>query len=249
VAPGFDMLTEELLTYDEGARSLSYRAGVGMPRFVRSAVNTWRVRPHPDGGSRFDMAADLELAGTARALTPFLATYLWGVGRLTARDLQVVAETGRPRRGAARAVLDLVRPTSRHQLQRLVGVNGAFSATCGALLVVAPGWWSAQLGDAPATLVTAVGLGLLGYGTGLGPLVRRGNVPARLGRVLAGLDAARVLATAVLLFSTAVIRTVGTWSLLGTSAVVALLGAARWRAATDRSAAAAAPVSVVTPRA
>lgn len=246
-APGFDALTEELLSYDEGARSLSYRAGVGMPRFVRSAVNTWRVRPHPDGGSRFDMAADLELAGTARALTPFLAAYLWCVGRLTARDLQVFTETGRPRHGgAARAVLDLVRPTSRHPLQRPVGVNGAFSATCGALLVVAPAWWSAQLGDAPATLVTAVGLGLLGYGTGLGLLVRRGPVPARLGRVLAGLDAAWVLATAVLLLSTAAITTVGTWSLLGTSAVVALLGAAQWRAATGRCAPTTAPVGVMT---
>ncbi len=133
-APGFDALTEELLVYDEGARTLSYRADAGMPRFVRSARSTWRVRSHPGGGSRFDLAADLELAGAARAFMPVLAAYLWGVGRLTAQDLRVYVETGRAREsGAGRALLDVVRPTSRPALRRVVAVNGAFSVACGAL--------------------------------------------------------------------------------------------------------------------
>ncbi|MFC5382071.1 SRPBCC family protein [Aquipuribacter nitratireducens] len=247
-APGFDALTEELITYDEAARSLSYRASAGMPRFVRSATNTWRVGPRPDGGSRFDMAADLELAGAARALSPVFAAYLWGVGRLTARDLQVVVETGRPRRGGVtRALLDLVRPTSRRSLRRVVGLNGAFSATCGAVLLLAPTWWSAQLSDAPTALVAATGLGLLGYGAGLGLVVRRGTVPAGLGLTLAGLDAAWVLASTVVLLTAESTTTTGTLTLLGTATVVALLGVSQWRAATARPPRTAAAVGEATP--
>lgn len=235
-APGFDAVTEELLTYDEQARSLSYLASAGMPRFVRSATNAWRVRPRPGGGSRFDMQAHLELTGTARLLTPGLAAYLWGVGRLTARDLQVYVETGRPRRGGlGRGLLDLVSPSSRPSLRRLVGVNGAFSASCGALLVLAPGWWSTQLSDVPSAVVVGIGLSLLGYGAGLLGLVRRGPVPAGLGRALAGLDAAWVLATAVLLLMTwSTTTTAGVGALLGTASVVAVLGASQWAAAGTR---------------
>jgi len=218
-AAGFDALTEELVRYDDGARTLTYQATSGMPRFVRWATNTWRVGPLPGGRSRFVMSAELMLSRGLRVLSPVLAGYLWGIGRRTARDLKTYVETGSPR-------------ARRRALDRLVRVNATFSAACGALLLAGPGWWATQLGDPPPILLAGVGASLLGYALVLGLAARR-PVPAGWGRAVAVLDAGWVLVTAALLLAAAsAFSATGVVAVVGTGLLVATLGLLQWRVAT-----------------
>ena len=122
---------------------------------------------------------------------------------------------------------------TRPDLRRVVAANAGFSAACGALLLMAPGWWSTRLADGPPAVVAAIGAGLVVYGVGLAALVRRGRVPATVGRALAALDAGWVLATAVLLLLTGTaMSAAGLVAVVGTAGVVGLLGVQQRRAST-----------------
>ena len=232
--PGFGELTEELTAYDDRARTLTYRATSGMPRFVREARNTWAVEEGPADSSVFTMRAEVELSPFGSLVGPVLRLYLARIGRRTCRDLKTFAETGRPHRSrAGRGVRALRLP---------VAVNAAFSGLCGLLLMTGADTWARHLGSDSSIPISLLGLALLGYGLGLVLLLQRG-VAAATGRVLAGLDAAWVAATAALLvvvghrFTTA-----GIVATLGAGLMVGVLG--WWQRSAARRTQASVPGSV-----
>jgi ribosome-associated toxin RatA of RatAB toxin-antitoxin module len=94
--PGIDRVTERLVAYDDDTRTLTYVADSGMPRFVRKAVNTWRVQPLSESRARVAVSAEVEVAGSARLLLPLLRLSLAFVGRRTLGELKHYVEHGRP---------------------------------------------------------------------------------------------------------------------------------------------------------
>jgi hypothetical protein len=181
------------------------------------------------------LRAEVELSSLGSLMGPALRLYLARIGRLTCRDLKSFAETGRPHRSrAGRGVQALRLP---------VAVNAAFSGLCGLLLLLTGAdTWARHLGSDSSIPIRLLGLALLGYGLGLLLLLQRGVVAAT-GRVLAGLDAAWVAATAALLvvvghrFTTA-----GMVATLGTGLVVGALG--WWQRSAARRTPASVPGSV-----
>lgn len=225
---GFDQIAEELTSYDPAARQLSYRASDGMPSFVIHAANTWQARPIGDHQTEFTMDAEISLTGAGRAAAPLLRAYLSRVMRSTAVDLKVRVETGTP----SRAKTIQIHVGQRTRLDRLVTANALFSATSGAALTLASGWWSRQLGDPGNEPITAIGLGLVGYAVLLAWTSGRG-LTGENGRLIAALDAAWVFATLAVLGLTGstLFTTTGMTAAILASFIVANLGLLQWRAA------------------
>ncbi|MEQ6900352.1 hypothetical protein [Nocardioides sp. YIM 152588] len=122
----------------------------------------------------------------------------------------------------------------RTRLDRLVAVNAAFSGATGATLAAGGSWWADQLGGPAPVVVTAVGLGLVGYALLLAWASGRG-LTAEAGRAIAALDAAWVAGTAVLLGIAGTSFTgPGLAATVATGGVVGLLGVLQWRAAGRR---------------
>lgn len=223
-ASGFDTITEELTAYDAHRRSLTYRATRGMPSAVRQANNTWQVHQETTTSCRFTMTAEVTFSSAGRLLAPALVAYLRMIGRQTARDLKVYAESGEPSASKRAATGPLGRTRS------LLALNAAFSTATGLALLAVPDYWARELA-APAALVVALGLGLGGWAAGLMWLRHRGPEASWV-RAVALADLAWVLGTAALL--AARWQTFGTAALgviLATSAVVSWLGRAQWTAA------------------
>jgi Polyketide cyclase / dehydrase and lipid transport len=103
---GIEQVTERLIAYDDDERTLTYVADRGMPRYVTTAVNTWRVETLGDNRARVAVSARLEMAGAARLLLPLLRVPLAFVGRRTLAELKHYVEQGRPT------------PRKRRQLER-----------------------------------------------------------------------------------------------------------------------------------
>lgn len=232
-AAGFDQIVEELLDYDGTARSLTYRAAHGMPGFVTAARNAWSVRARPSGGAAFTMSAHVEVKGMGRFMAPFLRVYLQSIGRRTARDLRVYAETGQVSPSKERAA----RGKSKTSRRRLVSLNAIFSVTCGLALATAAEFWSRQFAQPGAALMIATGFGLCLWASALAWLVRRGLMSTQL-RVIAALDGTWVLASIVLLAARgSAFTATGTAAVSVTAAAVGLLGWLQWRAVPSHTAA------------
>lgn len=222
-ASGFDTITEELTRYDPDSRSLTYLATHGMPSAVRRASNTWQVHPETPTSCRFTMTATITFSPAGRLLAPALVGYLRMIGRQTARDLKVYAETGEPS-ASKRAATGPMR-----RARELLALNAAFSAGTGFALLAAPGHWSSELA-APRTIVVVLGLGLGGWAAGLTWLRRRGPRASWV-RAVAVADFSWVLATVALLATRWVsFGSSAVAAMVTTSAVVAWLGWAQWSA-------------------
>lgn len=76
----FPEAEEQIVAYDERARALTYEAVRGMPGFVASARNTWRVVAIDDRRSQVSIAATVTTRGLAGPLMA-LAMRL-GMGRV-----------------------------------------------------------------------------------------------------------------------------------------------------------------------
>jgi hypothetical protein len=89
-------VTEHLIAYDDGARTLTYRAE-GMPAFVTLARNTWTVTPLDPGRCRVSLRARFDTRGLLGLLGRWV---ILAQTRRTSRhltdDLRVFVQTGRP---------------------------------------------------------------------------------------------------------------------------------------------------------
>lgn len=221
-ATGFDQIVEELLDYDGNTRSLTYRAVHGMPGFITAASNTWNVHARPSGRAGFTMTAHVAVKGFGRIVAPLLRVYLQSIGRRTARDLRVYAETGQIGPSKQRAAQS---NTSR---SRIVRLNAIFSVTCGLLIVTAADFWSRQFAHPGAALMIAIGVGLCLWASALAWLVSRGLTSAH-SRVIAALDATWVLASIVLLVTSGSDFTAT--GIVAASAAAAAVGLLAWLSA------------------
>ncbi len=228
--PGRGELVEELTSCDDEARTLTYRAVEGLPRFVQAAISTWTVEELPGGRSRFTMASEVQLGWVGRLATPFLLLLLGRLGSATCRDLRTHLqgnETGsRPRR--------ISRPRTR--LDRLVGVNAIFSLVSACVLLGAADWWAAQFADVPTPLVRVVGIGLVAFAGSLAFLARRGTGLTQA-HSISLLDAMWVLASiAVIVRWGAGFTGTGRFALCTVALAVGSLGWLQWTAARENAA-------------
>jgi Polyketide cyclase / dehydrase and lipid transport len=99
------VVREQLLHYDDAARSLHYQAVDGMPGFVTRAVNRWTVVPLAADRCAVRVHATLTLSRPVRWLAPVLRIRMRGESRAVLTDLEHVLLTGRPhpRKEPARA--------------------------------------------------------------------------------------------------------------------------------------------------
>lgn len=87
---------ERLVRFDAGARTLTYEAVRGLPRFVRRAVNCWTVTPLGPHRSLVVSTAVLELGGPVGLLRCPLAWQLERSGARVAQELKYFVERGVP---------------------------------------------------------------------------------------------------------------------------------------------------------
>ena len=223
-APGADRLVEELVVYDESARTLSYALAGGMERFAASAVSTWSVDAVSDHASVLRVDAEFGLTRLGRVLAPVLSLYLAIMGRRNAADLATYVETGRPSQHKQRQA------ARNPALDQVVALNALFSLVSGGGLVLWSRWWASEYGGVAAPVIALVGAALLGYAVLLGWLAGRGVAP-RAGRVLSLLDGAWVVGTAGLLaVAGARFSPTAIGATVATASVVAGFGALQWRA-------------------
>ena len=224
--PGFDEVREDLLAYDDDARSLTYRAAAGMPGFVTEARNTWAVRDLGGGRSEARMTAEVQVRPGARVALPALAVLLRRLGRHTLADLDHYVVSGRPsprkgRRGAA---------SGAGPGRGVLRANAAFSVVSGAVLAAGAPTWAPAFGDVDPRVLVAVGAGVVGFGAVVAVV---GRAPGRRALAVLGvLDGVWVAGSAALLAAAGRHLTAGAWAaVLGVAAVVGVLGVLEVRAA------------------
>ncbi len=108
-------VTETIIAYDEGARTLTYEATAGMPAFVTRARNRWQVTAVDQRRARVAVAADLQARGLMGRLARWwLLAQVGRTGRHLLADLKHYVEHGtastRKRRQQRRAAASGTRP-------------------------------------------------------------------------------------------------------------------------------------------
>jgi Polyketide cyclase / dehydrase and lipid transport len=88
------VIKERLICFDPDARSLSYEAAAGMPRFIAAAVSRWSVHAGPGSSCTVRIHATLALRPAARLLSPALRWRLRGDTRRVLAELRQRVETG-----------------------------------------------------------------------------------------------------------------------------------------------------------
>jgi hypothetical protein len=93
--PMGDMVVRErLLAFDGAARSLTYDAVEGMPRFVRRATNTWTVEADGTRACVVRTRATVRLVWWMRLLAPLMAARLRREATAVLEELAHMLETG-----------------------------------------------------------------------------------------------------------------------------------------------------------
>lgn len=140
-APGIKHITERLTAYDDAARSLTYAAEAGLPRYVLTARSTWWVQPLGPKRSRAWVSAEVKMSAAARIVGPMMQVAVRMLGRRTLSELKYYAELGVP---APRKQQQAARRTTHcspragdpaRLLITSVRCNAVFSATSGLLLL------------------------------------------------------------------------------------------------------------------
>jgi transcriptional regulator with XRE-family HTH domain len=90
------VIKERLIRFDPDARSLSYEASAGMPRFIVAAVSHWSVQAVPGSACTIQIHATLTLRPTARLLSPALRWRMRADTRRVLAELKHRVETGHP---------------------------------------------------------------------------------------------------------------------------------------------------------
>jgi len=105
-------VTEWIVAYDEAGRTLTYEAE-GLPGFLDTARNRWRVTALDDGRSLVDLEATLRVRGVRGwVLYPVIRLAILLTTPRFLADLKHVLETGRPSPRKQRQLL-AVTPTAR----------------------------------------------------------------------------------------------------------------------------------------
>ncbi|MFK7988794.1 MAG: SRPBCC family protein [Sandaracinaceae bacterium] len=82
------IVKERIEWFDRGSRELTYRAFDGLPGFLVSALNRWRVEPVDEMRCRLHMHATLELSALASWCSPVFRLATKRMGRVFVRDLR-----------------------------------------------------------------------------------------------------------------------------------------------------------------
>ena len=90
------VIRERLIRFDPDARSLSYEAAAGMPRFTVAAASHWSVHARPGSACTIQIHGTLTLRPTARLLGPALRWRMRADTRRVLAELKHRVETGHP---------------------------------------------------------------------------------------------------------------------------------------------------------
>jgi hypothetical protein len=90
------VIKERLTQFDPQARSLSYEAAAGMPRFIAGAVSRWSVHTGPGSACTVRIHATLALRRVARPLSPALRGRMRADTRRALAELKHRVEVGHP---------------------------------------------------------------------------------------------------------------------------------------------------------
>jgi hypothetical protein len=89
------VIKERLIRFDPEARSLSYEAAAGMPRFIVGAVSRWSIHAGPGSACTVRIHATLTLRPRARPLSPALRWRMRADTRRVLAELRNRVEAGR----------------------------------------------------------------------------------------------------------------------------------------------------------
>jgi hypothetical protein len=88
------VITERLIQFEPEAKSLSYEAAAGLPRFIAGAVSRWSVHAGPGSACTVRIHATLALRLAARPLSPVLRWRLRADTRRTLAEFRQRVEAG-----------------------------------------------------------------------------------------------------------------------------------------------------------
>jgi carbon monoxide dehydrogenase subunit G len=226
-------VTETILAIDHHARTLTYEATDGTPRWVTRARNKWRVTPITATRTKVSFQAQLHVRGLIGVLARrWLLAVVARDGRHLLADLTHYIEHGQPSpRKQARLdyaddpVLAVGQWPTTRRLRAALRANAVLSLLCGVLLV-AGGWFAAgPLGIRPAIAAPLAGAALVGFAVGVAWLAVQPAARARRGALLVvAADIGWVAGSAGLLVSST-LNTTGTAVVAGLAAAVAVLAA------------------------
>jgi hypothetical protein len=201
-------VTETVVAYDEAARSLTYEATDGMPRFVALARSQWRVTPITETRTRVGIHARVDVRGPLAALARWwLLAQVARAGEHLLDDLKHYVEQGtaspRKQRRPGRAgdpVLEVGRWPTTRRLRASVRADAVLCLASGVTLMAAGWFLAAPWGLRPAAALPVTGavvvlFGVLAAWVAVQPaaLLRRWTI------ALAAADLAWVAASAALL--------------------------------------------------
>lgn len=101
---GNKKVVEELVAYDESAKSFAYAITEGLPGIVSSAINTWSHSPTEQGGTILTMRVEMKLTGVMAGLMKGpISKQMSKLLQTALEELKYYVETGEahPRKSAA----------------------------------------------------------------------------------------------------------------------------------------------------
>lgn len=109
------MIRENLLTYDEDAKQLSYEAfSDQLPSFVKGLVAIWRLSDGPGNTSRVHMTLNVDIAPPFNVLMGLMMKLkMGGIAMTTIKDLKHYVETGEPSDEKKEAALKYEKKSAR----------------------------------------------------------------------------------------------------------------------------------------
>lgn len=229
--PAIKCITERLTAYDDAARSLTYAAEAGLPRYVLTARSTWRVQPLGPTRSRAWVCAEVKTSAAARITVPVMHAAIRMLGRRTLRELKHYVEHGVP---APRKQQQAARRTTHRSpgagdparlLTTSVRCNAVFSATSG-LLLLGTGFRVDTALGVDAWALTGLGGGLCLFAAVLLWLLIHTPYLDAGARFALAADVGWVVGALVLLAGfPSVLTSTGKTALVGVTAIVAAIAA------------------------
>lgn len=102
--PGFDVVQEEFIYYDEEGRRFGYAATKGLPSFFTKAENNWSVRSLGPDRCLVESQGDMELKNfPGLILAPILKFQMGRIASQVGEELKHYVELGQPHPRKAKA--------------------------------------------------------------------------------------------------------------------------------------------------
>lgn len=102
---GMGKVTEKLLHYSNEDHSLSYHVVEGMPSMVKSATNSWTLKPIDTTHSILTMSMSMEIGGfMGFFMKPMMKMMMDKMAKVTIDDFKYYVENGKPSEAKVKAV-------------------------------------------------------------------------------------------------------------------------------------------------